>query len=65
MNGLLRTPIRLKIRSDYTMKMILLKCPECSATFSIDQEAVGDDDVVVCPTCEGEVDVEDDVLVVR
>ena len=47
------------------MKMIMLRCPECSATFSIDQEAVGDDDVVVCPTCEGEVDVEDDGIVVQ
>ncbi len=47
------------------MKMLILKCPDCRSAFSVDQEVVGEDEVVVCPTCEAEVDVEEDAAEVR
>jgi len=47
------------------MQLLMLKCQECRTTFGVDQNAVGDDEAVTCPICEAEVDVKEDLAIVR
>ena len=47
------------------MDLKMLKCPGCKTTFGVEQEAIGDDDLVTCPKCDSEVDVEEDAALVR
>ncbi len=47
------------------MELSMLKCPECRLTFGVDKKAIGDDELVTCPKCDAEVDVEEDEAVVR
>lgn len=42
------------------------KCSNvCKTTFGVDQDAIGDDDLVTCPKCDSEVDVGEDRAEVR
>ena len=43
----------------------MLKCAKCWLTFGVDNEAVEDDELVTCPKCDAEVDVEEYEAVVR
>ena len=47
------------------MELKMLKCAVCKTTFGVDQDAIGDDDLVTCPKCDSEVDVEEDTAVIR
>ena len=47
------------------MEMTFLKCPDCQTAFSVDQRALDDDELVTCPKCEAEVDVEEDKAEMR
>jgi predicted nucleic acid-binding Zn ribbon protein len=47
------------------MDLSMFKCPECWLTFGVDKKAIGDDELVTCPKCDAEVDVEEDEAVVR
>ena len=47
------------------MELSMLKCPECRLPFGVDKKAIGDDELVTCPKCAAEVDVEEDEAVVR
>ena len=47
------------------MELSMFKCPECRLTFGADKKAIGDDELVTCPKCDAEVDVEEDEAVVR
>jgi len=47
------------------MKLTMLKYPECWLAFGVDKKAVRDEELVTCPKCDAEVDVEEDDAVVR
>ena len=47
------------------MDLAMLKCRECRLTFGVDKKAIRDDELVTCPKCDAEVDVEEDEAVVR
>ena len=47
------------------MKLEILNCRGCGLTFGVDENAIGDDELVTCPKCDAEVDVEEDDAVVR
>ena len=47
------------------MELSMLKCAECWLTIGVDKKAIGDDELVTCPKCDAEVDVEEDEAVVR
>ena len=47
------------------MELLMLKCLKCRLTFGVDKKAIGDDELVTCPKCDAEVDVEEDEAVVR
>ena len=47
------------------MKLEILNCRGCGLTFGVDEKAIEDDELVTCPKCDAEVDVEEDEAVVR
>ena len=47
------------------MELKMLKCPDCNAAFGVDQEAVKNDEIVDCPVCGTEVDLEEDRAEIR
>jgi len=47
------------------MELSMFKCPKCWLAFGVDNKAIGDDELVTCPKCDAEVDVEEDEAVVR
>jgi hypothetical protein len=47
------------------MDLSMLKFPECRLNFGVDKKAIGYDELVTCPKCDAEVDVEEDEAVVR
>ena len=47
------------------MDLKMLRCPGCGMVFGVDHQAIGDNELVTCPTCDSEVDVEEDEVVVR
>ena len=46
------------------MKLEILNCRECGLTFGVDEKAIEDDELVTCPKCDAEVDVEEDEAIV-
>lgn len=42
------------------MNLLLLRCPDCRATFAVDQDAVERDDDIDCPYCGAEIDPDHD-----
>ena len=43
-----------------TMKMIFFRCPACRVAFGLDEDAVGEDDLLDCPSCGATVDPDQD-----
>ena len=46
------------------MDLTMLKCSKCRLTFEVYKKAIGDDELVTCPKCDAEVDVEEDEAVI-